>query len=188
MKTKYLVVVCCGLLTAMQANAGIFDSLTAWEPHLRAGVGTGQLALVDDNEQDTAGWNVVVGYEFNRFAAAELSWVGAGESFARTQAITGGTRTDTVANHFWLVSGVGTYPVTESFSAYGRLGMLKWTGNAISTTGAGTGEIDGFEPCYGLGVALTFNDGMLRLEYDRATVLDEDISYIWFSAVWKIAL
>jgi len=185
MPKKYLVAVLCGLAMGSQASAGFFDSL---EPNLRLGMGGGRMAL-ESGDDDTA-WSLISGYEFNQYFAAELSWVGDSGSWNIQKPIAGGTQIDDIGNQYWNVSGLGTWAFNDTFSAYGRLGMLRWKGSSTVVTGAGTvkSDVDGFEPIFGAGVAMTIDNAMLRVEYARTSVAEESATYISFSAVWKIIL
>jgi hypothetical protein len=188
MNTNYWITACCGLLLGSQAYADIFDTQ---ESGVRLGFGVGEVALVEDRDEHSVGWNLVAGYEHNEYLAAEVSWVGRGESFAQVQPVSEGAQIDVIGNHYWTFSALGLYPISPMFAAYARLGMLRWSGDRtiMMSTGSTTeSTIDGFEPYYGIGFATTRNDGMLRLEYARSTILDEAVTYISFSAVWKIAL
>jgi len=185
MPNKYLVAVFCGLMFGLPAHAGFFDRL---EPNFRLGMGAGRIA-VDKGDDDTA-WSLTTGYEFNSYAAAELSWVGDSGSLTVHKPIAGGTQTDVVGNQYWSISGIGTWAFNDLFSAYGRLGMMKWRGNSTVVSGAATtkSDIDGFAPLFGAGLAISIDNAMLRFEYARTQLADEPATYLSFSAVWKITL
>lgn len=186
MQIRTLTLVCCGLLFGAQANAGILD---LEEPNVRLGFGVGRLGLdAESGSEHSTGWTLTTGYEFNRYIAAEVSWLGGGDPLVSTKRITGGTQVDTVNDHYWTVSGIGSWPFTETFSAFGRVGMLSFSGNSLVTRGASVtrSELSGTEVIYGAGAAMNIDNGSLRLEYLRSSLADEVVTYISLSAVWKI--
>jgi OmpA-like transmembrane domain len=186
MQIRTLTLMCCGLLFGAQAKAGILD---LDEPNVLLGFGVGRLGLdAESGSEHSTGWTITTGYKFNQYITAEVSWLGGGDPLISTKRITGGTQVDTINDHFWTVTGIGSWPFTETYSAFGRVGMLSSSGNSLVTRGATStrSELSGTEVIYGAGVAMTVDNGSLRLEYLRSSLADEVASYISLSAVWKI--
>lgn len=74
---------------------------------------------VSCEDSDTA-WKALVGYQFNRNFAVELGYIDLGEVDARGP---GGT-VSAEATAFELVA-VGSLPVADRFSVYGKLGLFR---------------------------------------------------------------
>ncbi len=71
------------------------------------------------DDSDTA-WKILGGYQFNKNFAAELAYTDGGEVTASL----GGLHESVKAN-LWEIVGVGSLPVVERFSVYGKLGLYR---------------------------------------------------------------
>lgn len=98
------------------------------------------------------------GYQFNKHIAVEAQYSGAGKFTT--------TNTSAKADTFAL-SAVGTLPVSDSFSLYGKLGYGS-TKSSVSSTAAGvTGATRG-TATYGLGMQYNATPGIgVRFGWDR---------------------
>jgi hypothetical protein len=109
------------------------------------------------------------GWRFHRYIAAEISYIDYGE--AKGQGSVGGATVNaTVHTKAAGVSGLGILPLGDSFSAYGRLGLLR-TRTASSASGAVTAnsEHDQTELHVGIGGMVLLGRGWsLRGEFERA--------------------
>lgn len=108
--------------------------------------------LASCDEKDTA-WRIIGGYQFNRHFAAELGYHDLGEASASTGAAEGSA---------WELVGVGSYRLSERFSAYGKLGGYR---GKLEGRGADESNTD---LTYGAGLRydLTRSVG-LRVEWQR---------------------
>jgi hypothetical protein len=187
MRLRNLSALCCALMMCSGAHADIFR---ANESGIRAGFGGGQLKVDLDDDQNTVGWNVILGYEYNEYLAVEAGRIGNNSAFYGAQPTASGVQLDSVGNRFWHASVLGSYPLDPNISVFGRVGMMRWSGDTQTFSNPPSPKTDtqGYEPFYGLGAALTIDNGSLRLEYNQTEILDVTVTYIAFSAVWKIAL
>ncbi|HEV3010285.1 MAG TPA: outer membrane beta-barrel protein [Burkholderiales bacterium] len=90
-------------------------------------------ASISCDEKDT-GWKVFAGYQFNRYIAAELGYADLGESSASgvVGPITARANFEVTA---WELVAVGSYPVMERLSLFGKLGLYR---AETELTGSGT--------------------------------------------------
>ena len=100
-------------------------------------------------------YGVLAGYQFDKNCAAEVEYTGAGKY---TTASTSGK-----ADAFG-VTAVGTLPLGNAFSLYGKLGVAQVTGKA---SGAVT-DANRTSATYGLGVKYDINQSVgIRAGWDR---------------------
>lgn len=157
-----------GLLLLIAAQNSLAEG--AIDPHIRAGIGVGQLRIDDSGfDEHSTGWNLFVGFELNRYIAVEAGRIEGNDI--------GG-----IENFSWHGSAVGSLPVGDSVAVYARAGLLNWHATI------GTFKDDDIDPFYGLGIGLNIDNGLLRLEYNRSKILDLDASYVSLSAVWRFGL
>jgi OOP family OmpA-OmpF porin len=137
------------------------------------------LAQCDDS--DTA-WKILGGYRFNRNLAAELGYTDLGEVSAGD----GGANTITAeATAFELVA-VGSWPVSNEFSVYGKVGVFRWDVDATGTgMFAGSESDSGTDLTFGVGVQYDFTKQLgVRGEWQRYAA-DEDIDVISIGVVFR---
>jgi OOP family OmpA-OmpF porin len=113
-------------------------------------------------------WNVFVGYQLNRNIGIEVGYADFGSL------TTGGTlfgvpsaaRTDTTAWDFTLV---GTLPITDRFSFYGKLGVFRYDSDAtMSGAATGTASAKGTAFTIGGGVQYAFTGNIAgRFEWQH---------------------
>ncbi|HEY5897364.1 MAG TPA: outer membrane beta-barrel protein [Burkholderiales bacterium] len=90
------------------------------------GIGAG----VSCDEKDTA-WRLLGGYQFNRNFAAELGY----HNFGETKASAGGISAS-IKSKAWELVGIGSLPVANQFSLYGKLGGYRADTELTSNFGA----------------------------------------------------
>lgn len=152
---------------AMAADDGGF--------YVGAGVGSFSLDVGDFDDSDT-GFKVLGGYGFNKYFGLELEY------------IDGGTIEDSgveVDVSGFVASLMGSYPVTEQFDVFAKVGMLFWDVDFdfFGDSGSESGE----DFAWGVGAGYDFTDNFgARLEY-QAFNLEDDIDgdMISASVVWK---
>ena len=133
-------------------------------PGWYAGAGVGQSTLADeqdvlagDIDDSDTGWKIFGGTQFHPNAAVELGWVDFGEFTG-----TGATWEATGIN----VSLLGSWPVANQFSLFGKLGATRWDVDS-NVAGATTSE-NGTDFSYGIGAQYDFRDNVgARLEWER---------------------
>lgn len=149
--------------------------------------------------QDSEGFKVFAGYQFNKYFALEGGFADLNDVTATVLYLAPGaprgTSYFTAENDAWMLAAMGTLPVTESLSVFAKLGASSWSSNqrisSISTAGqiittAGYPQADtmtrGVDPYYGVGVSYSLVDDLLalraeweRFEFDAANIDHVDL-------------
>lgn len=156
------------------------------QPHFRVGIGAGQATIEADDfdlEGRSTAWEGFVGYEVNKYLAIELGYIDGGSA---EDTILGATvRADTSAI---VGSVVGTLPIGDTFSLYGRVGYMKWDAAESATLDGvtiATADVDGNDPIFGAGVAALVEGSLIRIEYRAADLDDTNLSLISLSIAWR---
>lgn len=104
------------------------------------GLATAGFATSGTDDTDTA-WNLTAGYKFTRNWAVEIGYIDLG-SFGATGRFGGAPAAINADVTGWNISAVGTLPLNDMFSLYGKLGYLrsetKATANVAGAIGRGT--------------------------------------------------
>lgn len=192
MKIKKIVVASAlalsGLLAATQASAQAFAGASIGQSDVDEDITAGLItseARVDS--KDTA-FKVFGGYMFNRHFGVEGAYVDLGEvSYSGSffgSPVTGGKVEATGFN----VAALGSYPVTEEFSVFGKIGLFIWEAEASDTT-AGvpfSAKTDGTDISFGLGVNYQFTRNLgVRAEWERFKLDEADADLISVGMVWR---
>jgi len=119
------------------------------------------------------------GYQFHKNFGAELGYTDLGKASAPGAG-------DAKAKGFEL-SGIGTFPINERFSIYGKLGFFRWDVDASGQSETGT------DLTYAVGVQWNFTKQLgLRAQYqvykdvgDAATTGTTDVDVIGIGVVFK---
>jgi len=138
------------------------------------------MTSIDDDDRDF-GFKLFGGYKFNKNFAVEGGYFNLGE-FGFTANTTGGTYTGTGKFQGLNLDAIGILPITEKFSAFGRVGYI-YTETKDTFTGTGNGiSVAAANPDpdkkagnykYGLGVQYDFTQALgLRVEWERYRVND----------------
>lgn len=136
---------------------------------------------VSCDEKDTA-WKILGGYQFNRNLAVELGYANLGEVSA-----SGPGGSATVETTAWDVAAVGSFPVIDKLSVYGKLGLFRADFEGRSSVGATLDESEsGFTFGIGLRYDVTRNLGV-RAEWQRYNEVDGelDADVLSIGAVWR---
>ena len=180
MRVKFILASCFIFFAGATAHAdGFFD-----KPKVRFGFSGGQLDLSDSNYSPTA-WNFMAGYEFNRYLAVEVgTLIDRGIKYPDP---TGTLKVDTSSYH---LTAVGSYPLGDIVSVYGRAGLLRWTLHQKYSTGGTTTSAsdDGNDPYFGAGFAFNVDSGLLQFEYARTKIFDTTTTYISLGILWRVEL
>ncbi len=92
-----------------------------------------------DNNRDT-GYKLFGGYQFNKYFGLEGGYFDLGQFGFTSTTLPAGSLTGNVKIQGLSVGAVGTLPLTERFSAFGRLGLnYAQSRTSFSSTGAGVG-------------------------------------------------
>lgn len=141
------------------------------------GGGFSSATLSDDN-RDTGG-KIFGGYQFNRYLALEGGYFDLGKFGFTANTVPLGTLTGTIKIKGVDLDLVGTLPITEKFSAFGRVGVNR---AEARDTFAGTGLVRILTPSankrdtnakVGLGLQYAFTDALgMRAEVERYRIND----------------
>jgi OOP family OmpA-OmpF porin len=140
--------------------------------------------------KDTA-FKVFGGYMFNRHFGVEGAYVNLGEvSYSGDffgLPVTGGK----VEVSGFNAAALGSYPITEQFSVFGKIGLLIWEAEASDITGGVpfSAKEDGSDIFFGVGVGYNFTPNLgVRIEWERfkVEVLDDvDADLISVGIAWR---
>jgi len=170
---------------ALSQDAGWYGGISFGQSKAKDAC-TGLVGLgITCDDTDTA-LTLFGGYQINKSFGAELGYVNLGEVSATGP---GGTAT-IEAKGFELV-GVGTLPINQQFSLFGKLGFFRWDLDA-SAPGVSISE-SGMDLTYGFGVKYDFTKNFAVRAYwqqykdvgDEATTGTSDVEVIGLSAVFK---
>jgi len=116
------------------------------------------------DEKDTY-WKIFGGYQLNKNFGFELGYVQLGEA---TASFAGFGSASIEAKGFELL-GVGTLPINQQFSVFGKLGFFRWDVDFKDGTGlVGNASDSGTDLTYGFGVQYSFTKNVaLRAEWQR---------------------
>lgn len=130
----------------------------------RSSVGSPTPNLILTKSTDTVG-GVLAGYQFNKNWGAEIFYSGAGKYTGVNAA---GTVTGSGKSDVWGLDAVGTLPLSDSFSLYGKLGVAR-VKSSVSTVPASTlAGASRTAATYGLGGTYSFNQSFsIRLGWDH---------------------
>lgn len=174
------------LMAAMAARADV-------QPGFYMGAGFGSTKIDDDGFDDIdfddsdTGFKVFGGYSMNQWFAVEATYFDLGEA--------GGTFDDfgetvnfDVGVSGFSASAVGTLPVGDMFSLFGKVGYASYDIDAhveIVGFGSGSDSTSESDMTYGVGGELSFGQFGARLEYEAINVDRGDANMISLSGVFR---
>lgn len=176
-----------GVLATTQASAQAFVGGSIGQSDIDDEITTNLIDSGTVDGKDTA-WKIFGGYMFNRHFGLEAAYVDLGEvsysgSFGGA-AVTGGKVEITGFN----VAAIGSYPVNEQFSVFGKLGFFLWDAEASDTTGGVpfSAKDDGTDLSWGVGVNYNFTRNLgVRAEWEMFESSDADGSLLSLGIVWR---
>lgn len=124
----------------------------------------GVVAGVSCDDKDSA-WRILGGYQFNRNLAVELGYHNLGEASA-----SGGGVTVTDEVTAWELVAVGSFPLANQFSIYGKLGMYRGEIDRTATLGgfSASDSASTTDFTFGLGARYDFMPNLgVRAEWQR---------------------
>jgi OOP family OmpA-OmpF porin len=144
---------------ALAQDTGFYAGLSFGQSS--ADVDCSGLTTCDDS--DTA-WKILGGYRFNRNLAVEFGYTDLGE-------VSGSDGVDTVtveSTAFELVA-VGTMPIADKFSVYGKIGLYRGETDAeVVGPSAGSASESNTDLTFGVGVQYDFTKNLgVRGEWQR---------------------
>jgi hypothetical protein len=162
------------------------------ESKFRFGVGANMTEIGFDEDDlgveldfKSKGWEAFFGYEFNRYFAIEAGYMDVGEDTVSILGVASALL-DTTA---YQASVLGSLPLGDWGSVYGRAGLLHWeaaeSANVPSMGLIIAGESEGDDPFFGVGAALNVEGALVRLEYRLAEIDDADLNQIGLQIAWR---
>jgi OmpA-OmpF porin, OOP family len=175
------------LLAATQASAQAFVGGSFGKSDIDSEITDGLITSGSVDGKDTA-FKVFGGYMFNRHFGVEGAYVNLGEvSYSGDffgLPVTGGK----VEVSGFNVAALGSYPITEQFSVFGKIGLFIWESEASDTTGGlpFSNQADGTDISFGIGVGYNFTRNLgVRAEWERFKLDDVDATLISLGVVWR---
>lgn len=118
------------------------------------------------DDTDTA-FRVFGGYTFNKYLGAELGYADLGKVTA-----TVGSLSAEIKSTAWDIVAVGTIPVADKFSLYGKLGFYQGDSKA---SGVASGSDSSSGMTYTVGAGYDFNKNLgMRVDWQRYTDVGGD--------------
>ncbi len=186
-------------------SAALFALVAASTPALSqdagwyGGLGIGQSTFIgacdgisspDSCQEKNTAWKIFGGYQFNRNFAGEFGYTDLGKT---TASFVGFGSLSNAVTGFEL-TGVGSLPVNQQVSVYGRLGFFLWNADFKDGTGLiGSASASGMGLTFGFGASFNLATNVaLRLEWQRYkevgdvnTTINGDIDLIGAGLVVK---
>ena len=141
-------------------------------------VGGFSSATINDNNRDTGG-KIFGGYQFNRYFAVEGGYFDLGKFGFTANTVPIGTLTGDIKIKGVNLDLVGMLPITDKFSAFGRLGVTRaeardtFTGTGLVRLLRTTANQRETNAKYGLGLQYAFTDRLgMRAEVERYRIND----------------
>jgi len=136
-----------------------------------AGFGFGQSKYQDVDAISanvrSEGWKAYLGYEFNKYLAVEGGYVNLNDMTAQLP-----TRTTNVATDGWTIGALASFPVTDRFSAFARLGaaymLVDIRDKDVGAPDTARSGDDSWAANYGVGVRYALLNNLdIRAEWER---------------------
>jgi OOP family OmpA-OmpF porin len=183
------VMVVAGLLMAPIANgqtmlkqdAGFYVGASVGQAKDREFCGDARSVGFTGCDDKEIAWKLHGGYQFNQNLGVELGYVNFGKFEATAPGVTGSVKARAVE-----LLGIGSFPVWQQFSVYGKFGFFRWDADA-EVAGGGLvlrGGDKGTDLTYGVGASYAFNPNIaVRLDWQRYT--DVDVNILSLGVLYK---
>lgn len=140
----------------------------------------GAVGVSTNSDDSDTGFKVFAGYQFNPYLGIEAGYTDSGE-VSLNSTFVGGAATIKAEGTGWQGSVVGTLPISNSISAFGKVGFFAWDLDAtIAATGpggtaSGSASTDGTDHVLGAGLNWKLNNTTgIRAEWERYRYDDTD--------------
>ena len=147
------------------------------------GIGIGEATdKVGEFEDSDTSFKVMGGYAFNRYLAAELAWIDAGELQDRVDDLD-----LTVESEGAVAAVIGKLPLGDWFTAYAKLGYAFYDEKVTARLGSAseTEKHSEEDLLYGVGAEINLGTRFkLRAEYEVVDVADADFDIVSLGATW----
>ncbi|MCK4586800.1 MAG: outer membrane beta-barrel protein [Gammaproteobacteria bacterium] len=146
-----------------------------------AGISLGNASPEDSAFDSAVGWKLFGGYEVNNNLAIEGGYTSFGEMDGPTIF---GFSTSVEPTGFELAA-IGSYPINDQFSFFGKLGFLAWDFK-VNIDGLGSDSTTGTDIFFGLGGKYNLSNNLdLRATWERYTVEGDNIDLLSASVVYS---
>lgn len=157
-----------------------------------AGMASAGIRSISTIDKSVTAWKLFGGYQVNRNFAIEAGYVdlGAMNINSRIMAPIPASLIIKAETNGLTFVGVGTLPVADRFSIFGKAGFYAWETKVKATiygplgVGTGSSSTDGTDFTFGLGakfdIAKNFS---VRGEWDRYKLADMDVNVLSLNAV-----
>lgn len=172
-----------GLAAAVASAAPAFAQDTGFYAGFHLGQSSSSDActgIPSCDDKDTA-WKILGGYQFNKYVAAELGYTDLGAASAP------GAKLEATA---FEVVAVGSFPVMDKLSIYGKLGLFR--GDAEATGPGGSVSETNTDMTWGIGVRYDFTRNLgVRGEWQQykglggGALVETDVDVISVGVLWK---
>jgi OOP family OmpA-OmpF porin len=173
---------------AGQASAQGFVGGSLGQSDIADDITRGLITSGSVDGKDTA-FKLFTGYMFDRHFGVESAYVDLGEvSYSGAfsgDLVTGGKVEVTGFN----IAALGSYPASDEFSLFGKIGLFIWEWRATDTTaGAPFSTKDhGTDISFGLGVGYNFTRSLgVRAEWERFRLDDADADLLSIGIIWRL--
>ncbi len=161
------------LLALVAVSTPALSQDAGWYAGLGVGQSTAKSACdgvvgpgISCNDKDTA-FKILGGYQVNPNFGVEFAYTDLGAA----KASFAGFGSATIAAKGFEFLGVGTMPINQQWSVYGKLGLFRWDVDFNDGTGlVGSASATGIDLTYGFGAKYNFaKNAALRVEYQQYT-------------------
>lgn len=174
-------------IASTQASAQAFLGGSIGQSDVDEEVASGLITSGSVDGKDTA-WKLFGGYMFSRNLGIEGAYVDLGEvSYSGEffgSPVTGGK----VGITGFTIAALGSLPVSEQFSVFGKLGLFVWEAEASDTTGGVpfSDKADGTDLMFGIGLGYQFTRNLgVRAEYEMFAADEADAGLVSVGIVWR---
>ena len=175
------------MLASTQASAQFFIGGSIGQGDIDDEVTEGLITSGTVDGKDTA-FKIFGGYMFNRHFGVEAAYVNFGEATYSGDffgsPVTGGK----IEIDGFNLSAIGSAPITEQFSIFGKVGLFLWDAEASDTT-AGlpfSAKDDGSDVSFGIGVGYNFSRNLgVRAEWEMFQTDAADVTLLSVGLLWS---
>ena len=184
---------------SIQANEGVYLGLNLGQATYDASLDDfaflddGSIISADLDDKDSS-FSITVGYQFTPNFSVEGGFIDLGE--LAVDAVSDGSGFLYFPGDVRLSAEVdglffnlkGLIPLNESFSLYGKFGLLKWDGEVTlsDATGSISGDDDGNDTFFGAGAAFSINNNFsLNIDYSLYDLDGDDVDVLSVGIQYK---
>jgi OOP family OmpA-OmpF porin len=175
------------MLASTQASAQFFIGGSIGQGDIDDEVTEGLITSGTVDGKDTA-FKIFGGYMFNRHFGVEAAYVNFGEATYSGDffgaPVTGGK----IEIDGFNLSAIGSLPITEQFSIFGKAGLFLWDAEASDTT-AGlpfSAKDDGSDLSFGIGLGYNFTRNLgVRAEWEMFETDTADVNLLSVGLLWR---